>query len=40
LIPVIGGEFMPETDQGHIQIYIEARRGTPVCGDGKISDTG
>jgi len=29
LIPVIGGEFMPETDQGHIQIYVEARRGTP-----------
>ncbi|MDP8221493.1 MAG: efflux RND transporter permease subunit [Candidatus Stygibacter frigidus] len=29
LIPVIGGEFMPETDQGHIQVYVEARRGTP-----------
>ncbi|MCF7912359.1 MAG: efflux RND transporter permease subunit [Candidatus Cloacimonetes bacterium] len=29
LIPVIGGEFMPETDQGHIQVYVEGRRGIP-----------
>jgi hydrophobic/amphiphilic exporter-1 (mainly G- bacteria), HAE1 family len=29
LIPVIGGEFMPEVDQGHIQIYVEGRLGIP-----------
>lgn len=29
LIPVIGGEFMPETDQGYIQLYIEGRMGMP-----------
>ncbi|MCF7919771.1 MAG: efflux RND transporter permease subunit [Candidatus Cloacimonetes bacterium] len=29
LIPVIGGEFMPEADQGHIQIYVEGRVGIP-----------
>ncbi len=29
LIPVIGGEFMPEADQSHIQIYVEGRMGIP-----------
>jgi len=29
LIPVIGGEFMPEADQAHIQVYVEGKVGIP-----------
>ncbi len=36
LVPLIGGEFMPETDEGAINVTIECATGIPLTGSRRI----